>query len=275
MLICGQKLLVVVENPMKFLFLCLFTALSFFSFADTLDDIKKDGVLKIGVDVGYQPFEMKTKTGKIIGFDIDMAQKLADELGVKLEILNIEWDGIIPALLANKFHIIMGGMTITEKRKKRVSFTQPYLDVGQLALVSSKYKSQVREITDLNSSKYKIASRIGTTGEQAAKKFFPKAKYKGYQDRETAAMDVLFGRIDAFIYDSPYINVFNTTRGKKRTFTFKKPFTEEPIGWAIKKNNPKFLNKLNEFLSSVKKSSFYSQKVNYWFEGAEWLKSLQ
>lgn len=259
---------------MKLLIFCLFSLLFSAIYADTLDEIQKSGVLKIGVDVGYQPFEMKTKSGKIIGFDIDLAQKLADELGVKLEVLNIEWDGIIPAMLANKFHITMGGMTITEERRKKVSFTQSYLDVGQLALVSSKLKSQIKKIEDLNSSKYKVASRIGTTGEQAAKKFFPKATYKSYQDRETAAMDVLFGRIDAFIYDSPYINVFNTTRGKKKTFTFEKPFTDEPIGWAIKRNNPKFLAVLNDFLTKTKKSKFYQEKVRYWFEGAEWLESL-
>ena len=81
--------------------------------------------------------------------------------------------------------------------------------------------------------------------------------------------------MDAFIYDSPYINVFNTTRGKKRTFTFKKPFTQEPIGWAIKKGSPKFLTKLNEFLTTTKKTAFYNEKVQYWFESSEWLKSLQ
>ena len=178
---------------MKYLFTSIFLIFNLLAYADTLDEIKKSGVLKIGVDVGYQPFEMKSRSGKIIGFDIDLAQKLADDLGVKLEILNIEWDGIIPALLANKFHIVMGGMTITESRKKKVNFTQSYLDVGQLALISTKYREKVKTIEDLNSSEYKVASRIGTTGEQAAKKFFPKANYKGYQDRETAAMDVLFG----------------------------------------------------------------------------------
>lgn len=257
-----------------FLILILSLSSSILRASDLLDDIKASGVLKIGLDVGYQPFEMKAKSGKIIGFDIDLAQKFADELGVKLEIINTEWDGIIPALLSQKFHLIMGGMTINEARKKRVDFTSSYLEMGQLPLINKKLKDTVTSIEGLNNPELTIASRIGTTGEKAAKKFFPKAKYKSYQDRETGAMDVVFGRIDAFIYDSPYINVFNTTKGKNRTYTFDKPFTDEPIGLAIKKNNPKLLESLNNFLEKIKKSSFYQNKINYWFKGSSWLEEL-
>lgn len=254
------------------LIICLFCIPTHGS--DLLDTIKKDGVLKIGIDVGYQPFEMKTRSGQIIGFDIDLANMIASELGVKLEIINTEWDGVIAALLAGKFHLVMGGMTITPDRSKRVDFSPPYLDMGQLPIIHSKHKSTIQKIEDLNQEKYTVASRLGTTGERAAKKFFPKAKYKSYQDRETGAMDVIFGRIDAFIYDSPYIHVFNNTKGGGKTFTFESPFTDEPIGLAIKKENPKFLAFLTNFIHKVKASPDYQERIDYWFKGSKWLKDL-
>lgn len=258
---------------MKFLTMVIFLS-CWVQAGDLLDIIKREKTLKVGVDVGYQPFEMKTKKNEIIGFDMDLAKHLAKKLGVKLQIVNTEWDGIIPALLANKFHLIMGAMSISEARKKRVDFTTPYLEVGQLPLINKKLKTKIKKIEDLNHSSITVASRIGTTGEFAAKKFFPKARYKSYQDRETAALDVVFGRIDAFIYDSPYIQVFSQTRGRKRTYTFSQPFTSEPVGIAVKKNNPKFLKYLNSWLMDLKKSSYYQERVTYWFQGSQWLKDL-
>ena len=82
-------------------------------------------------DAGYQPFEMTNKQGQYIGFDVDLAKMVAKEMGVKVEFVNTAWDGIIPALLTDKFDVIMGGMTVTPQRNLRVNFADPYIVVGQ------------------------------------------------------------------------------------------------------------------------------------------------
>ena len=96
----------------------------------TLDAVLERGVLRVGFDAGYQPFEMTNKQGQYIGFDVDLAKMVAKEMGVKVEFVNTAWDGIIPALLTNKFDVIMGGMTVTPQRNLRVNFADPYIVVG-------------------------------------------------------------------------------------------------------------------------------------------------
>ena len=84
--------------------------------AGQLDEIQKRGTLRVGLEPGYMPFELTSKKGEIIGFDVDMAKRMAKAMGVKLELVSTAWDGIIPALLTDKFDIIMSGMTLTQER---------------------------------------------------------------------------------------------------------------------------------------------------------------
>ena len=86
----------------------------------TLNSILKAGELRVGLDPGYPPFELTDKTGKVIGFDVDLAKELAKAMGVKLKVVNTDYDGIIPALLADKFDIIMSGMTLTQERNLQI-----------------------------------------------------------------------------------------------------------------------------------------------------------
>ena len=102
----------------------------------TLEDIMKRGALRVGLEAGYLPFEMADKSGKFIGFDVDVAKEMAKAMGVKLEIVNTAWDGIIPALVTKKFDIIMSGMTITQERNMKINFADPYIVVGQTILLN-------------------------------------------------------------------------------------------------------------------------------------------
>ena len=155
-----------------------------FSMADTLDDIKAAGVLRVGMEPGYMPFELTNQKGEIIGFDVDVAKRMAKKLGVKLELVSTAWDGIIPSLMTSKFDVIMSGMTITDERSQVVDFADPYIIIGQTALVRKDLAGEIKSYKDLNNPKYKIASKLGTTGEFAAKETFPKAQYFSYETEQ-------------------------------------------------------------------------------------------
>lgn len=245
------------------------------AWADTISRIQKNQEIRIGVDVGYQPFEMRTKSGAIIGFDVDIMKELAKSLKVKLKIVDIEWDSIIPALLKDKVDMIMGGMTVTPLRNLQVIFTNPYLHIGQTAVVRKELKKQIKTFKDLNHKKYKICSRMGTTGEKAALKYLPRARYFGFQDRESGIMEVIFGRKDAFIYDFPYNEIFTRTKGQKKVFHLKTPITKEALAWAIKKEDTHFLNLLNNFIMTIKASGFLSESFDKWFNDVSWSSQIQ
>ena len=241
----------------------------------TLENILKRGELRVGFESGYMPFEMTDKKGNFVGFDIDMAKEMAKAMGVKFVPVNTAWDGIIPALTTNKFDIIMSGMTITQERNLKINFADPYIIVGQTILLAKKHLGVVNSYKDLNNSKYTVTSKLGTTGEQAVKRLIPKANYKSFETEPEAALEVVNGKADAFVYDLPYCVVFNAQQGKGKLVFLDKPFTFEPLAWAINKGDPDFMNWLNNFLRQVKNDGRYDRIYNKWIKGTAWIKDIQ
>jgi polar amino acid transport system substrate-binding protein len=241
----------------------------------TIEQIIKRGELRVGFESGYVPFEMTNKKGEFIGFDMDYARRLAKDMGVKFVPINTAWDGIIPALMTGKFDIIMGGMTITQERNLKVNFADPYIVVGQTILLNKKLKDQVLSYKDLNNPKYIVTSQLGTTGEQAIKRYIPKATYKGFESQVEAGLEVINGKADALIYDLPFCGHLYGSQGKGKTIFLSDPFTYEPLAWAINKGDPDFLNYLNNFLRQTKGDGFYDRMYKKWITGTKWKAELE
>lgn len=243
--------------------------------AGTLDDIQKRGTLRVGTEPGYMPFELTSKKGEIIGFDIDIAKRMAGAMGVKLELVSTAWDGIIPALLTQKFDIIMSGMTLTQARNLKINFAQPYIVIGQSILLRKALAGNVKSYKDLNNATYKVGSKLGTTGEQATKRMIPKAKYISYETEQEGVLEVVNGKIDAFIYDMPYNVVAIGQRGQGKLVHLDKAFTYEPLAWAVRKGDFDFINWLNNFLNQAKNDGTYDRIYKKWFIDNAWQKEIQ
>ncbi len=244
-------------------------------FAGALDEIQKRGKLRVGMEPGYMPFELTNKKGEIIGFDVDMAKRMATAMDVELELVSTAWDGIIPALLTDKFDIIMSGMTLTQQRNMSINFAQPYIIIGQSALVANKHEGTIGYYKDLNDPKYTVGSKLGTTGEQATKRLLGNATYISYETEQEGVMELLNGKIDAFIYDLPFNAIANAEKGGGKIYHLDQPFTYEPLAWAVKKGDPDFLNWLNNFMFQVKNDGTYERIYNKWFGDDSWLKEIQ
>ncbi|MFP7408958.1 transporter substrate-binding domain-containing protein [Aeromonas veronii] len=240
----------------------------------TLDAVLERGVLRVGFDAGYQPFEMTNKQGQYIGFDVDLAKMVAKEMGVKVEFVNTAWDGIIPALLTNKFDVIMGGMTVTPQRNLRVNFADPYIVVGQTIVLRKEKAGEIKSFTDLNDPKYKIAVKLGTTGEQAVKRLIPKATLLQFETQDDAKLEVINGKVDAFVYDLPYNAIF-ASQNQGAVVHLDKPFTFEPLAWAIRKGDQDTLNWFNNYLRQIKGDGSYDRLYKKWFESNAWLNQLK
>lgn len=241
----------------------------------TVEQILKNGELRVGFEAGYMPFEMTDKKGGFVGFDIDMAKEMAKAMGVKFAPVNTAWDGIIPALITEKFDIIMSGMTVTQERNLKINFADPYIVVGQTVLVAKKHQGKIKSYMDLNKPEFTVTSKLGTTGEQAVKRLISKATYKSFETEPEAALEVVNGKADAFVYDLPYCAVFLAQQGAGKLVFLDKPFTYEPLAWAIRKGDPDFVNWLNNFLRQVKNDGRYDRIYNKWIKSNVWLKDVQ
>jgi polar amino acid transport system substrate-binding protein len=240
-----------------------------------LESVLKSGELRVGLESGYMPFEMTNKQGNFVGFDIDIAKEMAKAMGVKFVPVNTAWDGIIPALLTNKFDIIISGMTVTQERNLKVNFADPVIVVGQTILINKKIRRSVKSYKDLNNPKYIVTSALGTTGEQSVKKYMPKCKYKSFDERTEAVLSVINGKADAFVYDLPFCVVVMAEQGAGKLVFLDEPFTYEPLAWAMRKGDHDFLNFLNNFLRQIKNDGRYDRIYNKWIKSTKWLKEIK
>jgi polar amino acid transport system substrate-binding protein len=255
----------------------------------TLEGIIKRGELRIGLEAGYMPFEMIDKRSglrqkkiyhggvrkkgrqlSLIGFDIDIGIEMAKTLGVKPVFIDTFWPSIIPALKLGRFDIIFGGMSVTEGRKKQVDFSNPIMTVGQTILLNSRHKDSVKSYKDLNDARFIVVSKPGTTGEEAVQQFISKATYETSSTEIKGAMRVLKGNADAFVYDFPFNAVFVAMNPSNKLVFLDKPFTKEPIAWAIRKNDPDFMKFLNDFLITIKNDGRFDKIYKKWFKSIKW-----
>lgn len=151
------------------------------------------------MELNYPPFEMTDPRGQPSGLSVELAKKLAESLHRPLQIENISFDGLIPALLTKKIDLILSSLTITPERSKVISFSQPYARIG-LALLTRK-DSTLLKADDLNRPDRTLVTKRGTSGHLAAERLFPKAK-KLVVDKDAAAyLEISQGKADAFLYD--------------------------------------------------------------------------
>ena len=260
-----------------------------FSKNSTLAGIIQRGELRIGLEAGFIPFEMiDTRSGlrqkeirhgglrqkgrqlRLMGFDIDIGIEMANALGVKPVFVDTLWTNIIPALKLERFDIIFGGMSVTETRQTQVDFADPFMTVGQTVLLNARHEKAVKSYKDLDDSAYTVVSKPGTTGEAAVLKMIPRATYMPVNTEMDGAMRVLEGKADAFVYDLPFNAVFKAMHSSENLIFLDKPFTKEPIAWAIRKNDPDFLKFLNQFLVQIKADGRFETIYNQWFVETDW-----
>lgn len=226
--------------------------------ASTLNHILQRGTLIVGMEVEYYPFEYADTKGEPMGFDVDLAKLIAQELGVKLEIKDMEWTGLIPALQSGKVDLVISGMTRTLERAKAITFTEPYFTTGLCVLLSAKRAADVNSVEQLNASGRILAVKTGTTGDLVATKRFPNAAINRFKDETACVREVVEGRADAFFYDQISIAKHHA-QNKSTTRAILKPFTYEPFAMALRKGDFDFLNWLNTFLDTIKGDGRYDE----------------
>jgi len=235
----------------------------------TLEQIMKRGVLRVGMDT-FVPWAMKDKTGKFVGFEIDVARKLAEDMGVKVEFVPTKWAGIIPALLTGKFDVLIGGMGIRTKRALKVNFTIPY-DYSGMSMVASKKKAAgFNSLDDFNKPDVELAIKIGTTAVMAAKKFMPKAKRRLFEDEAQAYQELRNGNVAAVVASSPG-PAFRAARYPETLFMpMRDNFTKEPIAFALRKGDFDTLAFFNSWIRTKRDQGWLQEKHHYWFGTRDW-----
>ena len=222
----------------------------------------KTPVLRIGVAPDYPPFVLK-QGGVIVGIEADFAARLGEYLRRRVEWAELPWPALIPALQQGRIDAIMSGMAITPERERAVLFTEPYLRVGQMAIIRAKDVARLGRPSALSRGRWKIGYEAGTTGARYVQDNLPLAIGMPFPSVENGLRALRAGEIDIFIHDAPTAwRIAEDTEGV--LLGLYRPLTEENLAWAVRKTDTVLRDQLNAALLRCRQDGSLQAILDRW-----------
>ncbi|WP_149539685.1 transporter substrate-binding domain-containing protein [Siccirubricoccus phaeus] len=238
--------------------------------AEALDDIRSRGELIVGMEAAYQPYEY-FQDGKIVGYDVEIAERIARKLGVKLTLIDTAWNGIIPALYARKFDCIISGMVINRERAQRVLFSMPYSESGTVILKRAN-DNTLRVAEDLSGKI--VGTQLGSANDPVAKAFEARLKaagkpgfrdYKLYEHFPEAYLDLNNRRIDAVAVSRAVAKLLIRNTPGRYAIVEGLQNIRVYVGAAIRKEDPQLAAYITEVLGEMKADGSLAALQTKWF----------
>jgi ABC-type amino acid transport substrate-binding protein len=246
------------KNIIQIIVAACLVALAAVSYATTAQD-----VLRVGITPDSPPMIFKLN-GNITGIDADLARRLGNELNRPVEFVELRWDKLISSLIEGKIDIIMSGMTITDTRKVRINFTDPYLKSGLVAAIRAEDSSKYNSAKSILSGYQAVGVIKGTTGEAFVQKNMSNSTSIATLSKlRDAASELQTRRIDVFIHDAPAV-IWLVSENEADIRGVWELLTEENLGWGVRKGDNDFLKQVNTILRRWKQDGTLDETLRNW-----------
>jgi polar amino acid transport system substrate-binding protein len=219
---------------------------------------------RIGISLDYAPLAYKDPTLGLAGVEVDFANQLGKELGKTIVFVETPFPQLIQALIEERVDVIMSGMSITREREEQVSFTDSYATIGQMALVRAKDRSTFPNVQSFSNLTSKIGFVQATTGEMAAKAFFPRGTLTPQPTIDDGITALRKGEIAILIHDAPTVWRIAGNPNEKELEGLYWPLTKEPLAWAVRKDDEPLRFALNRELEQWRGSGSLKQTLSRW-----------
>ena len=221
------------------------------------------GTLVVGMNLQYKP-QMFLDGDTPSGYDVDLLNALADDLGVKLDIKNLDFNGLIPGLQAAQFDMVSVGLGATDERKKVIDFSRGYVPYATILGVAPG-SARGETIEDYNKEGVVITALQGSTGEQLVRETFPNATVAGFPDQNAALLEVATGRADAVVVEDYILAEFDRANpGQLEALDLDEPLSLYYGAWGVQKDNSALVKKLDEFLCKAQNDGTLEQLYTKW-----------
>ena len=237
--------------------------------ARTLQEVLNEGTLRVGVAL-YTPWAMRGPSGELTGFEIDVARKLAEDMGVEAEFSVYPWERIILGLESGEIDIIAAGLSVTPERALHVNFSQPYARGGTTLATNLETTATVASLEDLNDSAYTIAAVTGTVAEELVDRIFPRAQQQFFEDPESASAALIDGTVDAYLEDEPVPTFLALENPTKVDVPVPDPLLQTRAAFAVNKGDADFVIFLNAWITARESDTWLPTLHNYWFQTLRW-----
>ncbi|MDX1406027.1 MAG: transporter substrate-binding domain-containing protein [Woeseiaceae bacterium] len=242
--------------------------------ADALDDILERGTIRVGV-AEFVPWTMRTQSGELVGFEIDVARKIAADMNVTPEFKVYEWEKMVPALNQGEIDVIAAGMAITPQAALQVNFTMPLGQSGISLATNMEKTRNIDSLDDLNDDRVIITVVSDTMAQSVARAFFDEASIRAYPSSDQAEDDVLNSRAHAYLASVPEINFLALRNAKKIDVPIREPLVASSEGLAVRKGEQELLNFLNAWVVARQTDKWLATTREYWFNTIEWLPGMR
>ncbi len=216
--------------------------------------------LLVAVDTAFVPFEFK-KDDKYVGFDIDLWDAVAKDLKLQYKLQPMDFSGILPALQTKNVDVALAGITITEKRRQAIDFSDGYYDSGFMLMVPK--DSAIKGVEDLKGKS--LSLKTGTSAATYAKENFAGTDLRLFPNIDSAYLELQTGRVDAAMHDTPNVLYYIATAGKGKVKTVGKQMLAQEYGIAFPKGS-ELVPKVNAALAKIKADGRYAAIYKKWFD---------
>ena len=235
---------------------------------NSLKKVQEQGYFTLGLDADFAPMGFTSENGEIVGFDIDLANAVAEKMGVKAKVKPINWDAKNMELSSGMIDVIWNGFSISDERRKEVLFSQPYLSTKQSIVVAA--NSPIKSKADLAGKK--VALQGGSTSEEALKKDEKTFSAVGennlarFDENSLVLMEVQSGRADAAVIDEVFVRYYLAKEGMTDKFVvLSDGFDEEDYGVGGRLNDRSLMEAINKALDECKAEGKTSEISKKWF----------
>ena len=240
---------------------------------DVMSDIIDSGILKVAMSGEQPPYNVKDRNKNLMGFDVDLARALANEMKVELEIVEVPFGKLLTTLNSGKADMIISGMAITALRSQQATFIGPYNISGKSMLSTREVMDRVAK-EGFNNPSTRIIALEGSTSQMFVKEKIPKSSLTAISNYEAGVKLLLAGEADVLVADMAICKLSVLRNPGTGLVTSSKPLSIEPLGIAIALNNPKLENLVRNYLNTYEKMGMIDALQKKWFENSNWIVAL-
>jgi polar amino acid transport system substrate-binding protein len=237
--------------------------------ADVFSDIVERGSVRIGVSA-FVPWTVVKPDGELLGFEVDVGEKIAADMGVKAEFRVYEWDKIIDALQKGEIDMIAAGMAITPQRALKVAFSNPYFESGVTLAANIEATKAIDSLEALNQPQVTIVTVSGTLAHGVASRVFDQARLMVVATAAEAEEAVISGKAMGYVASVPEARFLSLTHPADVDLPLGKPLISSVAGFAVKIGEQNWLNFLNAWIASRQADKWLGSAYEYWFGTLSW-----
>ncbi len=236
-----------------------------------LSEVIANDILRVGMSADQPPFTFRSRTGSVVGFDVELARAMAVAMNLELKIVAIPFGELLTALEQGRVDMVMSGVAITPQRASKVTFIGPYTLSAKSLLTTARVKEAEISTAEFNHPEVRVVALENSTSALFVEQNLPEASLYAIKYYNEGIQELLSGKIDAMVADIPILKLAMLRNPEAGLGIIEPPIAVEPIGIAIPGNDAQFANLVRNFLTAFEKTGLTSALRKRWLENDDWI----